>query len=101
MSPFQTSCLGTTTTLSHGFDVLAEQVTNELTEVEAPDGAVARSQGCLVGFHAALAKLATLFSMADQRLNARSAIDKSSVGLRGVFSQTADHPAQVAEGRIP
>jgi|SoiMethySBSTD1v2_1073268.scaffolds.fasta_scaffold3044348_1 hypothetical protein len=56
---------------------------DELTEVEAPDGAVARGQGCLVGFHAALAELAALFGMADQRLNARSAIDKSRVGLHG------------------
>ena len=60
-----------------------------MTEVEAPDGAVARGQSCLVGLHAARAELAALFGMADPRCNARSAIDQASLGLRGVFSETA------------
>jgi hypothetical protein len=53
------------TTLSHRFDVLAEQMTDELTEVEASNGTVARGKSRIIGLHAALAELAALFGMAD------------------------------------
>jgi len=53
------------TTLSHWFDVLAKQVAYELPEVEAPNRGVACGQGGVVGFHAALTELASVFGMAD------------------------------------
>jgi hypothetical protein len=71
-------------TLSHGFDVLAEQVTYELAEVEAPDGTVARSQGGLIGFHAALA---ALFAMTDEGFDARSTFRQTAGGLRVTLRQ--------------
>ena len=52
-------------TLSHRFDVLTEQMADELPEVEAPNRGVACCQGGVVGSHAALTQLASLFGMAD------------------------------------
>ena len=77
------------TILLHRFDVLAQQVTDELPEVEAPDGTVARGQGCLVGFHTALAELAALFGMADQRFDTRPAIHKAGISRRSPLGQCA------------
>ena len=77
------------TILSYRFDVLAEQVTDELAEVEAPNGAVARGQGCLVSFHAALAELTTVFGMANQRFDPSAAIYKAGVGRRVTLRQRA------------
>ena len=70
------------TTLSHRFDVLAEQVADELSKVEAPNGPVARSEGRVIRFHAALAKLTALFGMANQRFDTCAAIHQATVGLR-------------------
>ena len=70
------------TTLSHQFDVLAEQVADELPKVEAPNGPVARSKGRVIRFHAALAELTALFGMANQQFDASAAIHKAGVGLR-------------------
>src|ERR687896_173807 len=50
--------------LRHCFDVFAQQVSNELTEIEAPNGSVAGSQSGLVFFHAALTQLPSLLSFA-------------------------------------
>jgi hypothetical protein len=52
-------------TLSHRLNVLAEQVPYELPEVEAPYRGVAGCQGGVIGFHAALTELASVFGMAD------------------------------------
>src|SRR5262249_41728810 len=70
------------TTLSHWFDVLAEQVAYELPEVEASNRGVAGCQGGGVGFHAALTELASMFGMADYGLDTSAAVYKAGVGLR-------------------
>ena len=69
-------------TLSQRFDVLAEQVADELSEVEAPNRGVACCQGGVIGFHAALTQLASLFGMADLGFDTRAAVYKAGVGLR-------------------
>ena len=70
--------------LRHCFDVFAQQVSNELTEIEAPNGSVAGSQSALVFFHAALTQLPSLLSMADQGLDARSAVQQTGLDSSSV-----------------
>ena len=89
------------TTLSHGFDVLAQQVPDELPQVEAAYRAVARCQGRVVCFHATLTELPALFGMANQGFNTRAAICKAGVGLRVTLRQTCRYRDQVAGGKIP
>jgi hypothetical protein len=54
----------------HHFDILAEQMAHQLTQVEAPNRTVARGHRRLILFHPAAAKLAAMFGVADQRLTA-------------------------------
>src|SRR5215831_15025073 len=75
--------------LSYRFDVLAEQMTDELPEVEAPNGTIARGKGRVIRFHAALAALTALFGMANQGFNASATIHQAAVGLRVTRRQRA------------
>jgi hypothetical protein len=69
-------------TLSHRFDVLTEQMADELPEVEAPNRGVACGQGGGVGLHAALAELASLFGMADEGFDPSTAVTKWCIRQR-------------------
>jgi hypothetical protein len=53
----------------------------EFPGIEVPNGAVARSKGRIISFHAALAELTAVFGMANQRFDTSAAIDKAGVGL--------------------
>jgi hypothetical protein len=55
-------------------------MTDELPEVEAPNGPVAHGKSRLVGLHAALAELAALFGMADEGFDARPTVHQTAVG---------------------
>jgi hypothetical protein len=54
----------------HHFDLLAEQMAYELTQVETSRRTVASRQRRLIVFHSALAQLTAVFGMADQGLDA-------------------------------
>ncbi len=63
--------------LGHRFDLLAQLVAAELAQIEAPHRRVAGGQGRLILFHPALAELAAVFGMADQRLDASAAVGQT------------------------
>jgi hypothetical protein len=48
-------------TLLYRFNILAQQVADELPQIEAPYRAVSRCQGRLISFHATLANMSPLF----------------------------------------
>ena len=54
----------------HRFDLFAKQMADQLTQVEASHRAVSGGQRRLILFHPASAKLAAVFGMADQGLDA-------------------------------
>lgn len=87
-------------TLSHRFDVLTEQMADELPEVEAPNRGVACCQGGVVGFHAALTQLASLFGMADSGCDTRAAVYKAGVGLRVPLRQRAGIESRLLEAKF-
>jgi hypothetical protein len=88
------------TTLSHGFDVLAQQMTDELTQVEAAYRAVARCQGRVVCLHPTLTKLPALFGMPNQGFNAGSAIRKAGASFRLTLRQTPDIQTGLLETQL-
>jgi hypothetical protein len=63
---FASWCIG----LTHRFALLAEQMAYELTQVAASCRPVAGGQRRLIVFHPALAKLAAVFGVAAQGLDA-------------------------------
>jgi hypothetical protein len=60
---------------SHSFDILADQMAHQLTQVEASNRAVSRGQCRLILLHPAAAKLAAMFGVADHRLDAKIGLD--------------------------
>jgi len=58
---------------------------HQLTQVEPSHRTVSSGQRRLILFHPASAKLAAVFGVADQGLDARSAIHKAGVTLRLTF----------------
>ena len=73
---------------------------DELPEVEAPNRGVACCQGGVIGFHAALTQLASLFGMADLGFDTRAAVYKAGVGLRVTLRQRAGIEPRLLETKF-
>src|SRR5262249_42871343 len=73
---------------------------DELTEVEAAYGTVARCQGRVVCFHPTLPELPTLFGMPNQGFNTRAAIGKAGAHLRLPPRQAPDIQTGLLETKL-
>jgi hypothetical protein len=87
-------------TLAHWFDVLAQQMPYELTQVEAAYRAVARCAGRVVCFHPTLTELTALFGMPNQGFNAGSAIRKAGMSLRFTLRKTPEIQTRLLETQL-
>src|SRR5215510_9627260 len=85
------------TVLFHSFDVLAQQMPEELPQIEAAYRTVARGQGRVVGFHPTLPELPALFGMSDQGFNTSAAICQAGAHLRLPLWQTPDIQPRLLE----
>src|SRR5215813_5001258 len=65
-----------------------------------PNRGVACGQGGVVGFHAALTELASVFGMADKGFDTRTAIYKAGVGLHVTLRQRAGIEPRLLEAKF-